>query len=68
MRNKIGLNTLPWGTPASTGRGDERVPLKTTPTMRVEEVRKPGLNVALNAKGSELGKQNKMPECVECSR
>ena len=28
IRNNMGPRTLPWGTPALTGRGDERVPLR----------------------------------------
>ena len=30
IRNNMGPRTLPWGTPALLGRGDERVPLRTT--------------------------------------
>ena len=30
IRNKTGPNTLPWGTPAMTGKGDDRVQLRNT--------------------------------------
>ena len=30
IRNNLGLRALPWGSPALTGRGDERVSLRAT--------------------------------------
>ena len=35
---------------------------------RVEEVRKPCVEVALDAIGREFGEQGGMPDCIKCSR
>ena len=37
MRNKIGLNTVPWGTPDVTGTGLEDIPFTTTVCVRLTE-------------------------------
>jgi len=42
----MGPRTLPWGTPTLTGRGGERVPLRATLSMRVEEVSNPRVDLA----------------------
>ena len=55
--NSTGPRTLPWSTPALTGRVDERIPLSDTFTSRVEEVRKPCVELTMDAIGREFGEQ-----------
>ena len=58
---EIGPITLPWGTPASTERGEGSVDSSAL-IVQVKEVRKPNMKVALcAATWSELGKPSRMP-------
>ena len=50
IMNKMRPRTLPWGTPALTGKGEERVPL----AMRVEEVSNPRVELALDSIGRQF--------------
>ena len=50
MMGKTGLKTLPWGNLAFTGRGEgEGFIDGNILTVRVEEVRNPGMKVAFHA-------------------
>ena len=69
IRNRMGPGALTWGTPALTGRGDERIPLRATQwPMRVEEVSKPFVELAMDAIGREFGEQGRMPDCIKSTR
>ena len=45
---------MPWGIPASTGRGKQRVPLITTLTAQVEESRILGMKMVLYTPAESL--------------
>ena len=56
IRNRTGPRTLPWGTPALTGRGDGKESVEShTLATRVEEVSKPCVELALDAKDRQFG-------------
>ena len=65
IRNNMGAQ--PWGTPAMTEKGDERVPLRAT-RMRVEEVDNPRVELALDSIGRQFGEQGRMPDCIKSLR
>ena len=67
IRNKTGPRTLPWGTLALTGKGDERIDCNTL-AMRVEEVSKPCVEFTLDSIGREFGEQGRMPDCIKSTR
>ena len=64
IRNNMGPRTLTWGTPALTGRGDERVQRHLLST-RVEEVTNPRVELALDSTGRQCGEQGRMPDCMK---
>ena len=69
IRNRTGPRTLPWGTPALTEKGDERIMLKaTTLVMRVEEVSKSHVELVLDSIGRQFGEQGRMPNCIKSRR
>ena len=69
IRTKMGPRTLPWCTPALTGRGDERIPFGTTHWLtRVEEVIDTRVELALDSIGRQFGEQDRMPDCIKSSR
>ena len=69
IRNRTGPRIMPWGTPALTEKGDERIMLKaTTLVMRVEEVSKSHVELVLESIGGQLGEQGRMPNCIKSRR
>ena len=69
IRNTTAPRTLPWGTPALTGRGDERIPLKATHWRQESaEVSTPCVELALDTTGREFAEQGRMPDCVKSTR
>ena len=67
IRNNMGPRTLPWGTPALTGRGNERVLLRAARWLQelVKSVSH-AVELALDAIRREFGEQCRMPDCIKC--
>ena len=69
IRNNMGPRTLPCGTQALTGRGDERVPLRATCCPRegrksvIQEWGWPWIPL-----GRQFDEQGRMPDCIKSSR
>ena len=63
-----GLEHCLGGTPALTGRGNERVQLSHTLTTRGEEVSNSRVELALDSIGRQFGEQGMMPDCIKSSR
>ena len=57
ISNKTGPRTLPWGTPSLTERRQKDSVECYMLAMRVEEVRKPCVELDLDAKCGQLGQQ-----------
>ena len=69
IRNKSRPKTLPWSSPATTGRGEESLSIDSAMlTMRVS-VRKSGMKGTLYTTGMiVLGEQVRMPDYINCLR
>ena len=68
IRNKMGPRTLPWSTPAMTGTGEERVPLRATLAPGVEEVSNPRVELALDFIGRQFGENGMLPDRLKSLR
>ena len=68
VKNRTGPNTLPWGTPSLTGRGDERILSGGMCFSTRAEVSGPCVEVALDAVGREFEEQGGVPDWIKSSR